>query len=240
MTIRLTPAYIFTFLLLVVVMMEMHEIVHITVGRIICGCWGPRDFNVWALCNGCKEEHTGWWAATAAGPFFSVCLMWLGMALLSATNIGSRAVGLSLIFSNIPFGRITTVMMGGGDEMVVVRNFMSRNFSSGEKITVGSIITLLVAAPPVVAAYRAIRNKRKWLIIVAFLTAPLLFILLYLLIGLNSLLRLGVLEQIAIMGTPLLITLHTALAVALLIPRWKNLSLLSESSISLPRAVHSA
>jgi hypothetical protein len=236
---KISTRYAISFLLLLIVMMELHEILHITTGKILCGCWGPRDFNVWALCEGCKETQPLWWIATAAGPLFSFALMWLGMVWLGSDNPNMKALGFSFIFSNIPFGRMTTVMMGGGDEMVVVRNFMGEGFTRTEKIIVGSIMVMLLGAPPIVMAWREIQNRNRWLIFLGFLTAPLLFLLLYTLNGLNAILEAGFLAEDWIMGTPLLITLHTALAAILLVLSWKNLHLLVVNPTSQQQGVRS-
>src|SRR6188474_451553 len=124
MQLKWSFSFVVAFLLLLLVMMELHELVHITVGRIICGCWGTRDFNVWSLADHCRENNQSWWLATLAGPLFSFGVMWLGARMLSSPSLQNRSIGFVFIFANIPFGRITTVMMGGGDEMVVLRHFM--------------------------------------------------------------------------------------------------------------------
>ena len=62
MRIKLSVAFIVTFLLLQIVMLELLEMVHIITGYLICGCWGVRDFNIWQLCNECNVNHhcIGW------------------------------------------------------------------------------------------------------------------------------------------------------------------------------------
>ncbi len=228
MLLRITPRYVIAFFLLLIVMMELHEIVHITLGRMLCGCWGPRDFNVWSLCEGCKETQPLWWTATLIGPVFSFLMMWIGMFWLSSPNLKKNAIGFSLIFANIPFGRITTVMMGGGDEMVVIKNFLKEDFTRPQMITFGSILILAIALPPIVQAFRVTKSKRAWLYILAFMTIPLMFLLVYTLIALNTLLSRGILSYEWIMGTPLLITLHTLIAMILLVVFRKNLLLLNQ------------
>lgn len=217
MNLRISFSYFFSFLLLLIIMMELHEIAHIVVGRILCGCWGPRDFNVWSLCETCEERVPLSWLATLAGPLFSFALMWLGMALLKSSDPARAAIGLSMIFTNIPFGRITTVMLGGGDEMVVVRHFLKGDMGRTGMILIGSMIVLAAGLPPIVQAYRSIKNGRALLYILGFITLPLAFLLLYTLIGLNTLLESGFLANVWIMGTPLLITLHTIGALMLFI-----------------------
>ncbi|CAN5228624.1 hypothetical protein BH09BAC4_BH09BAC4_11690 [soil metagenome] len=223
MHIKLSFSYVVTFLLLLIVMLELHETVHIVVGRLICGCWGPRDFNVWSLGNGCPEHHLHWWLATLAGPLFSFALMWLGMVWLNTKESGKMTLGFSLIFANIPFGRISTVMMGGGDEMVVTRHFLKGEYSRTQMILICSVLVLGLGLPPIIKAFRVLTNRRSWLYITGFLTLPLLFLLIYVLIGLNTLLNNGFLATPWIMGTPVLITLHTSLALLALLWLRKNL-----------------
>lgn len=232
MSLRLSIPFVFTFLLLLIVMMELHEIVHITTGRILCGCWGPRDFNVWSLCEGCDERVSWSWVATLAGPLISFALMWLGMGWLKSSNPKKVAVGFSLIFSNIPFGRITTVMMGGGDEMVVVRHFLKGTINRTGMILIGTVLVLAVGLPPIVRASRSLAYKRRWLWILGFLTLPLAFLLVYTLIGLNTLLANGFLADVWIMGTPALITIHTLIALILLIIFRRHLLTINDDRIN--------
>jgi hypothetical protein len=223
MQIKLSFSYVITFLLLLVVMLELHETVHIVVGRLICGCWGPRDFNVWSLCGGCSENQPLWWLATLAGPFVSFALMWLGMFWLGSKDPHKLTFGFSLIFANIPFGRISTVMMGGGDEMVVTRHFLKSDYSRASMILICSAVVLGLVLPPISRAFRVLTNRWSWLYIIGFLTLPLLFLLIYVLTGLNSLLNKGFLATPWIIGTPVLITLHTSIALISLLWLRKNL-----------------
>lgn len=222
--------YAITFLLLLIVMMELHEMAHISVGRLLCGCWGPRDFNVWSLCEGCQEKQSLWWLATLMGPVFSFAMMWLGMIWLGSSYPNRQAFGFSLIFANIPFGRITTAMMGGGDEMVVVRHFLKEDLSRMQLIMVGSTILLALGLPPIISVVRVMTNRRPWLIVFGFLTLPLAFLLVYTLMGLNTLLSQGFLAEVWAFGTPLLITLHTTIALIVLIWLRKNLFLINSLS----------
>ncbi len=227
---RFSAAYAIALILMFIVMMELHEVVHISIGRILCGCWGPRDFNVWSLCEGCQENQSLWWLATLAGPVFSFGMMWLGMWLLNSNDGQKKAFGFSLIFTNIPFGRITTVMMGGGDEMVVVRNFLKEDLTRMQMILLGTIIVLVLGVPPVIRAVRILTNRRPWLVVLGFMTLPLLFLFLYTLVGLNTLLNHGFLSETWVLGTPLLITIHTTIALGLMIWLRKNLFLINPAS----------
>jgi len=222
MRIKLSFSYSICFLLLLIVMMELHEIIHITVGYIICGCWGNRDFNFWALCDTCNNPSLSW-LATLAGPVFSFSMMWWGRSLLSAKKAPTKALGFSLIFANIPFGRITEVMKGSGDEMLVAKHFLKPSFTHTQIITIASVIILFVGIPPIIKAFCVLANKNALLFIVGFLTLPLVFILLYILVAMNSLLHTRLLSFNWIMGTPLMITLHTLLAMGMLWLLRKNI-----------------
>lgn len=113
--------------------------------------------------------------------------------------------------------------MGGGDEMVVIRHFMKNDFSRTSMILAGSLMVLLAGVPPVIKAWKTLKNKWSWIYITGYLTLPLLFLLTYLLTGMNTLLRNGFLAEPWIMGTPLLITLHTSVAALVLFTLRKNL-----------------
>lgn len=227
MRIKISVSYIIAFLLLTIVMLELHEIFHIMVGRLICGCWGSRDFNVWSLCEGCDKTSSLSWLATLAGPVFSFSMMWLGILLLSSPNPHKKAVGFSLIFANIPFGRITEVMKGAGDEMIVAKHFLKSDFSMTHIIFICSGLILILGLPPIIKAFRVLKNKYSWIYIIGFMTLPIAFILIYILIGMNSILSHGFLSNIGIMGTPLLITIHTIIAIIFLVLLRKKLFLLN-------------
>jgi hypothetical protein len=227
MRLKLSPKYIFTFLLLVLIMLELHETVHIITGRIICGDWGTRDFNVWSLCEGCELKHSFSWIATLAGPLFSFALMWLGMWLLYSKNSDNQAIGFTLVFANIPFGRISQAMMGSGDEMVVTRHLLKSSFTHPQMVLICSAILLVIGLPPIIKAYRVIINKWAWVYLLGFLTLPLVFILSYVLSLLNYLLNNGLLSNPRVMGTPMLITVHTFIVVVILIITRRNLLLIN-------------
>jgi hypothetical protein len=223
MKLKLSLGYIIAFLLLTLVMLELHETVHITTGRIICGDWGSRDFNVWNLCKDCGVHHPNSWLATLAGPLFSFMLMWMGMVLLYSINDNYKAIGFALVFANIPFGRISQAMMGSGDEMMVTRALLKDSLNRNQLVLTCSFILLILGLPPIIKAYQILKNKMAWLYIVGFLTLPLVFILTYVLTALNTLLNKGFLDTPWIMGTPLLITLHTLIALILLACFYKKL-----------------
>jgi hypothetical protein len=229
MQIKISLSYIIEFLLLTIIMLELHETIHILVGRFICGCWGARDFNVWSLCVECEKTHRFSWVATLAGPLFSFVIMWLGTFWLSHPNSNIKAFGFSIIFANIPFGRISEVMKGAGDEMAVTRHLLKNHFTLTQMILICSVFILALGLPPIIKAFRILTNKNSWLYIIGFLTLPILFILVYILIGMNSLLNSGFLSTTGVMGTPLLISLHSVMAIFFFLFFHKKIFLLNKN-----------
>ena len=121
MKLKLTPKFALTFLALTFVMHEAHEIVHTSTGRLICGCWGQRDFNVWGLCEGCSGLNSYSIVATFAGSIFTFFMIWIGAVILGkADNNDQKSFGFALIFANLPFARILTAGFGGGDEIYAI------------------------------------------------------------------------------------------------------------------------
>lgn len=206
MTIKLTPKFIIAFLALTFVMHEAHEIVHTSIGRMICGCWGERDFNVWGLCEGCDANPYSI-ISTFVGPLFTFIMIWLGANLLKETNTkGQQSLGLALIFANMPFARLLNPILGGGDEVVVINHFLNdRNLS---RIIVVLLITLIIAYP-LYKAFRLIQNKYRIGLFILFLIAPVFVDLLLVLGVMNSLLEKGILSQYWILGSPMLVSIWT-------------------------------
>lgn len=208
--VQLTFKNLLIFLSFYFFMHEMHELAHIITGRIICGCWGPRDFNVWDLCKDCLRQKPIAIAATFTGPIFTFMMLWIGRYLLKyGKSTQNRSLGLVFILGNMQFGRIYMAAMGSGDEISGLRwLFLNPDHSNAQIIRLLTfIIVSIICIPPMITAYRAIANKRKILIYISFLIIPLVLDTLIILILLNSLLQRGLLSQVWIMGTPLLITL---------------------------------
>jgi hypothetical protein len=79
-----------------------------------------------------------------------------------------------------------------------------------------------MALPPIIASFRAVKNKYGWLYNIGFMVLPLVIMGGYGFVLLNGLLEKGFLSEVWIMGTPLFITLHTLLALSLLILFFRN------------------
>lgn len=218
MKLQLNIRNLVAFFLFAMFMGEAHEIAHFVIGKIICGCWPEyRDFNAWRICQSCKASNPNWYWPTAAGPIFSMTLAWTGMFMLKDNQSGKQSLGFFLIWANVPQARIMTVFMDGGDEMLVLRNLTMNTSAESYFRYLAYAVVLIMALPPIVASFRAIRNQRRWLYNLGFMILPLVIIGAYGFVFLNELLERGLLSEVWIMGTPLFITLHTTAVLLILI-----------------------
>lgn len=226
MKLKLTPKFVLTFLALTFVLHEAHEIVHTTVGRIICGCWGERDFNVWGLCDSCQTNPLRIYS-TLAGPVFTFIIIWFGNSLLnSQKSENQKALGFSLIFANMPFARLFNPIFGGGDEVVVLNSLIHNHNLS--RVLVFILISLIVFYP-LLRTYKLIENKFKFGWFIMFFILPMVFDLL-MVIGVmdNLLLKKGVLDKYWILGSPILVTVWTILVTSIYMLTRKNIYKLTE------------
>ncbi|UGQ46153.1 hypothetical protein [Massilia endophytica] len=203
MKVRLTWQYFIAFFALNGVVSELHEQAHITVGRLITGCYGPRDFNNWLSCADGPQSPP--WAPPLAGPLFSYLVMWLGVWLLQrAQSTAQKSLAFSLVFAPLPFARIFTAVMGGGDEKIMLLR-MFDGLPEGAARWGALALTLLFCAPPIVMACRALTNHRRAWYVAGFCVVPLLVIWFYKLKFLNGLLQQGLFAEPVIIGTPLFV-----------------------------------
>jgi hypothetical protein len=191
------------FVALLFCLSEAHELVHTGLGRLLCGCWGTRDFNVWSLCAACAHQPLQNLAATLSGPLFSFALMWVGYWLMAPGRSGAQwSLGFALVFATIPFARILgAVFMGGNDEVYALSKVMPYY----PAWALGGAAVLLATGPPLVRAYATLHPRGRLWVFLGF------FLFLVVLGALNSLLANGFLATYWILGSPLLVTAWTAL-----------------------------
>jgi len=206
MKIKLTIGFIIAFIALHFLMREAHEMVHTAVGRMICGCWGQRDFNVWSLCEGCMEKYPVAVWATFAGPLFTFGMIWTGVYFLNSANTAQRSLGFALIFANNPLARIFTAAIGKGDEVSGLNRILHNQQLSW---MLGLIIVLLFTVYPLWKAFKTITNKNKIGYFILFLLSPMILDMVILFKLMNTALRNGVLSTGWILGAPLIVTLFT-------------------------------
>ncbi len=213
MKIKLTFKYSIAFLSLTFIMSELHEIVHTSVGRIICGAWGKRDFNAWELAESCDGNPLAW-LSTFAGPFFTFIMVWVGGFLLKSNNsIQQKSLGFSLIFANTPFARLLNPVMSCGDEQNLVYMLIPN-------INITNIVTFsilfIIVMYPLYLAYKIIENKR-FLYFLLFFIVPTFIIILVILVVLNTILANGILATTGILGSPIIVNVWTLFVVAIFI-----------------------
>ena len=208
--VQITWGLFFAFVALALVAHEAHELIHITVGRLVCGGWGTRDFNSWTLPSDCTST-----LPTLAGPVLSFSLMWIGSWLLGSSSRW-RPLALGLVFAPNPFARLLTAGMGGGDEGVLVRAWTGLPRGSAATALAAVPVALLVAFP-LWRAWNSMARRRRLPIFIALLLMPTLVTGILLLVAGNRLLAAGLLAKPEIAGTPPLIWLISLAAVALLL-----------------------
>jgi hypothetical protein len=207
-SIPLNLGYLAAFVALNFLASGAHETIHHVVARGTCGAWGTMTFWQFHLAEGCANPRMAL-LATLAGPMLTYALMWLGMLLVLR---GAALAGVTLILANLPLARLVTVLMRGGDEMVLTRALIGEE---GWPLLLFATLVLLV--PPLVVAYRAIANRWRPLVFAAFLVLPLFWSVLVKRIALGA-----ALERLpqSVAGIPLLaLTAYAAAAVLLVLLR---------------------
>jgi hypothetical protein len=206
-------------------MHEAHELVHTIVGRMICGCWGPRDFNVWTLCDGCYEQNNLALLSTFAGPLFSFAMIWAGLFLLNTPGDSRKqSLGFSLIFANNPFARVFTAAIGKGDEVSGLNNLLGNYQLSW---ILGLLIVLLFTLYPLYRSYKVIQNKNRVGYFILFLLSGIILDLVFVMGLMNKLLKNGVLSDTWILGSPIIVTSFTVLVLVIFWTTRKKIYLLA-------------
>ena len=221
MKLRITLKYVLAFLSLVFVMHEAHELAHTITGRLICGCWGQRDFNSWGVCEGCPEQQSLAILSTFAGPLFTFTMIWAGANLIGKDRTDrQKALGFSLIFANLPFARILTASLGSGDEIWGLNNLLNNKPLAWAS---GFLLIFVLTLFPLWKAFQLIENKRKVAWFLLFLILPIIVDLLVVLGFMNALLAKGILSEYWILGSPKLVTVWTAFVTIIYILTNKNI-----------------
>jgi hypothetical protein len=140
--------------------------------------------------------------------------MAVGAWLLLRGDAVRRAVGWTLVFAPLPFARLFTAALGGGDEKTALRMLLPESVGMGSVRMLALIVVATLAVPPLVVAWRSLRDGRRWLPFVGFLIGPMLFSFVWNHILMNRVLAAGVLSETVLLGTPTLILLHTLAAAA--------------------------
>jgi len=193
-----------TFLLLV--MWELHELVHILSGYLYCGEFGHRDFNVWGLADDCRATRV----PTYLGPVFTIGMGFVAAALLFSASPKWRAFGIGLFWAVNPLTRLLTVMIfGGNDEAYGIYNtFELQNVEGGFALAERmATIILFLASWPLFAALCYKVPRRLWLWLPVIIFAPIATAMAVLLLVYIPLYGTGWLGGAGLFGGSLLVTI---------------------------------
>ena len=221
------PRWWIAFSLLILAVHELHELVHVVTGRLVCGIWAQRDFNAWWFTGDCPSA-----LPTAAGPLFSYAMMFLGAAIARRPD-PARWAGVALLFAANPFARIFTAIMGGGDEGVIGRRLAGVTQKTPAVHIAVAIVVTAICGTAIVLGWRAMRGvNRRALWFTALLLWPMVLTGTLLFVVGNRLLRAGVLATPLVAGAPLLVMVVTVVVfvLAVLTSRWLTRPTSSSSS----------
>lgn len=208
MSLKITWQYLLAFAALNMILGELHEQAHIQTGYFICGCYGERDFNVWTTCANCANSVYSFFA-TMAGPLLSYGVYgFCSYQLLKGKDEQQKKFYLAALFAMLPFARIFTACMGGGDEKTVLFFLLGNTFSVASIKIIAAVFVIAVCLPPIWIAIKQLPLKNRWWYVLGFNIGPLIFGMIWQRAFLNKLLANGILQQPVLAGTPLLIVLH--------------------------------
>jgi hypothetical protein len=213
MKIRFTSQYLIAYVCLGMILGISHELSHHVAGYLICGDWGYKTFNSFRLAEGCSASHPQTaWLATLTGPvLFNYIPMWIGYFKLKQPDEGTKLFGFTLIFSSIPVMRIVFNLVGANDEAAIVRMFFGENQLA---FWLMNAVIWLIAFPPLILAYRSIRNAKPALLFLLNLLAFPVFVFFFVGIFLEDLIIKHHVLAETIWGMPYLVILVEILAYA--------------------------
>lgn len=161
----LNVRYLLQFAALSFLCLGAHELLHHLTTRLTCGAWGTMSLWQFQRPAGCSTEGISL-VATVVGPLLTWLLIWGGRAMI---HHGEARAGVTLILANLPLARVVTVMLRGGDEMVIARAFAPGNVLWLPMLA----LTVLLFWSPVMTAYRALQHSNRLQLLAAFLVLPL-------------------------------------------------------------------
>jgi hypothetical protein len=164
------PISIALFLLLAFLCYEAHQLARLLVGALLCGGFGTMTFTVTTPREPCILPTL----VALSGPVLTYGLAWFGMFLLRSRKVALFAY--ALIFASFAHLRFIQNLTGRGDELI-----LAQQWSGVTSRLVVAAVVFLIGLPPIIAAFRAIANKRRVLVFIVswLLPLPLLFVLLF-------------------------------------------------------------
>lgn len=203
------------FVVLLLLHAELHELAHVLPGAAICGSFGQRDFNAWSLSEGCTSI-----VPTVLGPVFTFSVAFLAAWISRHLPPSQTKRVLLVLASTTLLGRVFTAVLGGGDELQVMRQVSSPTLlPHAQAVTVFALAALSLW--PALVAYRALDRRLGRLLL--WSVAPFLFLVAFVLLGANSLLQIEALATPLILGSPPVVHLYTAVILLLAPFAWRSL-----------------
>src|SRR5215213_8641939 len=146
------PVYILLFLLLAFLCYQAHQLTHHLVGAVLCGGFGTMTFTIAITKQSCLFPVL----VTLSGPLLTYGLAWFGMFLLRSPKY--KLFAYALIFASFAPLRFIQTLTGRGDELILAEGW----FGISSRVIV-AVIVFLIGLPAVIAAFRAIANRRRTL-----------------------------------------------------------------------------
>lgn len=208
--IKITLKYCIAFYCICMLYASLHELVHHFTAYFICGDWGYKSFNYFeTACEGTDKSLI----ATYAGPLFTFIMMYVGAFFINNKfSTFKNHLGFALIFAQMPLQRMINPFFKMNDEFYATVNLFG-NTPLNYWLTI--IIIWIICVPPLVKAYRAIKNNYKilwfsfYLVLFPYLLfGPLFFGLEYLMVQMHFLSQ-------AVIGIGLLFIINEIVTIAL-------------------------
>ena len=204
-----------------ILLFEAHELAHILPGYVACGGFGPRDFNVWSLAEGCEAILPGY-----LGPLFTIGSGYVAALLLFSKRASYRAFGMALFWAGAPFSRfLQSLYFGGGDEIFGLYNMMNLSAVEGgwaKAQLVGRVSLFLATWPLLALLIFRIGKRPKFIWIIAILVVGEVMALAISYLIHSPLIASGIFSSPGPMGGPWIITINLAITLFLtaLTLRW--------------------
>lgn len=164
LTLKITFRYCLALYCITMLYSSLHELIHHFSGYLICGKWGYKSFNYFSTaCEGAQKS----WYATYTGPIFNYIMMYIGAAMLKGDSNYKKHLGFALIFAQLPLQRMVTPFFRKNDEFIAT---ISLYGDTQLNYWLVIIVIWAICIPPLIKAFLAIQNRRRWLWFLFYLT----------------------------------------------------------------------
>ncbi len=228
MKITFSLSFFIAFVSMTFLIQELHDWAHVLTSYWLCGCFGTKTFDSWAICDHCDVSGNIMVLVWLAGPVVTYSIVWLAWSLMRKRETsGTRSFGFSLLFAANPFTNVLAAIVGGGDITFSMRMLFQRPDGSNKHIVaiIALLVVLALTVPPVLKAIRMIKNRTEKIILIpVFLLLPNILEKAFVSFGMNSVLKAGFFQEEVFSGTPLLVLIWLFVVSILLLLNYKSLS----------------